>query len=222
MAQRNRSFQRAIGRRRGCCSSGAGVTDDQFCNLLFSMATFVILFITGWIMTKIWRRRLKRDEVPKDVGRIEDQRRRPTQNRAGNSPRFYGSGERAEERRERRLSPLTHRWHTDAVGSSTQMRGVSWCCMYRATTKSASRAARITQMLKSQGGKSEQARVAAANAILDCAYGKPVVVEKNHYHQCEPLTGRGGSGLQIGRFVRSLDPKEREKNDHAHMSKPNR
>jgi hypothetical protein len=33
------------------------------------------------------------------------------------------------------------------------------------------------------------------------------LVEKNHYHQCEPLTGRGGSGLQIGRFVRSLDPK---------------
>jgi hypothetical protein len=48
------------------------VTDDQFRNLLlFSMATFVILFITGWIMTKIWRRRLKRDEVPKDVTSAE-------------------------------------------------------------------------------------------------------------------------------------------------------
>ena len=35
------------------------------------MATFVILFITGWIMTKIWRRRLKRDEVPKDVTSAE-------------------------------------------------------------------------------------------------------------------------------------------------------
>jgi hypothetical protein len=44
------------------------VTGDQFRNpLLFSMATFVILFITGWIMTKVWRRGLKRDEVPKDV-----------------------------------------------------------------------------------------------------------------------------------------------------------
>jgi len=35
------------------------------------------------------------------------------------------------------------------------------------------------------------ARVAAANAILDCAYGKPVVVEKNHYHQCPHMAFAG-------------------------------
>jgi hypothetical protein len=45
--------------------------------------------------------------------------------------------------------------------------------------------------VESQGGKSEQARVAAANAILDCAYGKPVVVEKNHYHQCPHMAFAG-------------------------------
>jgi hypothetical protein len=70
--QQRLQFNSRAMRRRGCCSSGAGVTDDQFRNLLlFSMATFVILFITGWIMTKIWRRRLKRDEVPKDVTSAE-------------------------------------------------------------------------------------------------------------------------------------------------------
>ena len=42
----------------------------------------------------------------------------------------------------------SHRWHTEALGSSAQIRFVSWsCCRYRVMTKSASRAARIIQML---------------------------------------------------------------------------
>ena len=40
-----------------------------------------------------------------------------------------------------------HRWHTDAVGSSRQTCASPSCCRYRATTKSASRAARTIQML---------------------------------------------------------------------------
>jgi hypothetical protein len=44
---------------------------------------------------------------------------------------------------------LGHRWHTGAVGLSTQIAGFSWCCMYRAITKSTSNAAaRITQLLR--------------------------------------------------------------------------
>jgi hypothetical protein len=43
---------------------------------------------------------------------------------------------------------VTHRWHTEAVGSSTQIAGVSRCWMYRMMTKSASKAARITQTLR--------------------------------------------------------------------------
>jgi hypothetical protein len=41
----------------------------------------------------------------------------------------------------------SHRWHTEAVGSSTQTRSASFsCCAYRVMAKSASRAARIIQM----------------------------------------------------------------------------
>jgi hypothetical protein len=40
-----------------------------------------------------------------------------------------------------------HRWHTAAVGSSRQTCASPSCCRYRATTKSASRAARTIQML---------------------------------------------------------------------------
>ena len=42
----------------------------------------------------------------------------------------------------------SHRWQTEAVGSSPQIRCVScWCCRYRVMAKSASRAARIIQIL---------------------------------------------------------------------------
>ena len=42
----------------------------------------------------------------------------------------------------------SHRWQTEAVGSSPQIRCVSCrCCRYRVMAKSASRAARITQIL---------------------------------------------------------------------------
>ncbi len=42
----------------------------------------------------------------------------------------------------------SHRWHTEALGSSAQIRCVSLsCCRYRVMTKSASRVARIIQML---------------------------------------------------------------------------
>jgi hypothetical protein len=40
-----------------------------------------------------------------------------------------------------------HRWHTAAVGSSRQTCASPSCCRYRATTKTASRAARTIQML---------------------------------------------------------------------------
>src|SRR5262249_54992021 len=40
-----------------------------------------------------------------------------------------------------------HRWDPEAVGSSTQTCASPSCCRYRATTKSASRAARTIQML---------------------------------------------------------------------------
>jgi hypothetical protein len=47
------------------------------------------------------------------------------------------------------------------------------------------------------------------------------LVEKNHYRQCEP---RGGAVQDCRLAVSSARwiLKEREKNDHAHMSKPNR
>jgi hypothetical protein len=42
----------------------------------------------------------------------------------------------------------SHRWHTEALGSSAQIRCVSRSfCMYRVMTKSASRAARTIQIL---------------------------------------------------------------------------
>src|SRR5262249_44075187 len=42
----------------------------------------------------------------------------------------------------------THRWHAEALGSSAQIRCISLsCCRYRVMTRSASRAARIIQML---------------------------------------------------------------------------
>jgi hypothetical protein len=47
------------------------------------------------------------------------------------------------------LSPSrAYRWHSGAVGRSVQIAGGSWCCMYRAMTRSTSRAAAmITQLL---------------------------------------------------------------------------
>jgi hypothetical protein len=45
------------------------------------------------------------------------------------------------------ITAASHRWQTDAVGSSAQMRCVFLpCCAYRVMAKSASRAARIIQM----------------------------------------------------------------------------
>src|SRR5262249_15849759 len=43
---------------------------------------------------------------------------------------------------------VAHRWHTEAVGSSTQIRSLSpWYRTYRATAKSTSRIARKIQIL---------------------------------------------------------------------------
>src|SRR4051812_43355126 len=46
------------------------------------------------------------------------------------------------------LIPSSHRWHTEAVGSSTQICVSSGRCMYRMIAKSASRLARIIQILR--------------------------------------------------------------------------
>jgi hypothetical protein len=61
------------------------------------------------------------------------------------SPRVSGASIASPLQFDNRSS---HRWHIEALGSSAQIRCVSLsCCMYRVMARSASRAARIIQML---------------------------------------------------------------------------
>ena len=79
----------------------------------------------------------------------------------------------------------SHRWQTEAVGSSPQIRCVScWCCRYRVMAKSASRAAWIIQILT---------RIRAPCPRLACEYFDTPTIDPQHLIQLVPASDRRSS-----------------------------
>ena len=79
----------------------------------------------------------------------------------------------------------SHRWQTEAVGSSPQIRCVScWCCRYRVMAKSASRAASIIQILT---------RIRAPCPRLACEYFDTPTIDPQHLIQLVPASDRRSS-----------------------------